>query len=168
MRRGIVALCMVSLVSARLSAELKYTLHVDVKKGDAPADAPSHPLLAMMGDAVIQQLVPEGRADVIYILGEKGARTEALNAVMGQPAGTVTLLQPDGTMAVINPKDQTYWKTTIQSATAAIHGSGMKADATSSRSGEFETVAGIRCERVPFTVKMNLPIPEATRASLGG
>jgi hypothetical protein len=167
MKKVIIALCLAASISARLSAELKYTIHMESKKPEGKMPPPANPLLAMMGDALVKQVLPEGTADIVYVLGDKGARIETVNAAMGQAAGTVTLSQPDGSLIVMNPKDQTYWKASIESATALIQGAGVKPEATSTRSGEFETVAGVRCERVPFTVKVDIPIPEAARASLG-
>jgi len=167
MKRIAIALCLVASISAHLSAELKYTVHMETNKPEGKSAAPANPLLGMMGEALIKQMLPDGTADMVYTLGDKGVRIETVNAAMGQPAGTVTLSQPDGSLIVLSPKEQTYWKTNVRSAAAAVQGSGIKPEATSTRSGEFETIAGVRCERVPFTVKVALPIPEAARASLG-
>jgi hypothetical protein len=164
-KRLIVAVLLVVCVSAPLSAELKYTLHLEMKKSES-ATPPANPMLAMMGEAVGQQLLPNGATDVVYIIGEKGTRTEFTKAAMGQPEGTVTLALPDGTMAVMNPKEQTYWKTTMDAASGALQAAGFKPTANSKRTGEFATVAGVRCERVLVDLKMDLPIPEAMRASL--
>jgi hypothetical protein len=167
MKKVLVALCFASLASGRASAELKYTMHTEVQKAEKPASPAPNFMLAMMGEAMTKQLFPEGTATMTYILGDKGVRVEFVNAAMGQPAGTVTLGQLDGTAVVLNPKDQTYWKMGAQGAAAAMQAAGMKPEVTSSRTGESETVAGVHCERSTFTLKMDLPIPENARATLG-
>ena len=105
MKKVLVALCFASLVSGRASAELKYTMRTEVQKAEKPASPPASPMLAMMGEAMTKQLFPEGTATMTYILGDKGVRVELMNAALGQPAGTVTLGQLDGTAIVLNPKD---------------------------------------------------------------
>jgi Domain of unknown function (DUF4412) len=167
MKKVLVALCFVSLASGRTSAELKYTMRTEVQKAEKPASPASSPIVAMMGEAMTKQLFPEGTATMTYILGDKGVRVELMNAALGQPAGTVTLGQLDGTAIVLNPKDQTYWKMGAEGAAAAMKAAGMAPQLTSSRTGESETVAGVHCERSTFTMKMDLPIPESARATLG-
>jgi hypothetical protein len=167
MKRMFVALCLLTLVSARLSAELKYTMHIEVKKTEAAPAQGGSPILAMMGDAMMKQMVPDGVADIVYLIGEKGSRIEFMQAAMGQAAGTVNLGRPDGTLIVMNPKEKTYWQTTSQAALGAMKAAGITPpDVTATRSGKFETVAGVKCEVVTFDWKMALPIPEAVRASL--
>lgn len=161
------ALCFVGLVSARLSAELKYTMHMELKKSEAAPVQPAHPMLGMMGDAVMRQLVPDGAADIVYLVGDKGARIEYVQSAMGQPAGTVHLARPDGALIVLNPKEKTYWKTTVQSSMAAMQAAGISApEVTAKRTGQFETIAGVKCEVITFDWKMKIPVPEAVRASL--
>jgi uncharacterized protein DUF4412 len=167
MRKVLGALCLVLLGADRAGAELKYTLRTEVQKSEAPATPAQNPMIAMMADALTRQLLPEGSATMTYILGDKGARIDFVNAAMGQAAGTVTLVQPDGTTILLNPKDQTYWKTGLQGAGAAMQAAGLTPQVTTARTGEAETVAGVRCERSTFTMKMDLPIPPAARASLG-
>jgi hypothetical protein len=167
MRKVFVLLCLAALDSSRAGAELKYTLKTEVQKTEAPASPAPNPMLAMMGDALTRQLLPEGSATMTYFIGEKGTRIEFVNAAMGQAAGTVTLIQPDGTTLLLNPKDQTYWKAGLQGAASAMQAAGLTPQVTSSRTGEVETVAGVKCERSTFTMKMDLPIPPAARASLG-
>lgn len=167
MKQVFVALCLVALVSARVSAELKMTVHMEMKKSEAAPTAATNPLLGMMGDTVMKQLVPGGTADVVYLIGEQGARIEFTQAAMGQAAGTVNLARPDGTLIVMNPTAKTYWKTTAQASMAAMQAAGMPIpEVTATRTGKFETVAGVKCEVIAFDWKMALPIPEAARASL--
>jgi len=164
-RQWALSVLLVAGAAVPLHAELKYTLHVELKKLES-ATPPANPMLAGLGDMLGQQLLPGGPADVIYIIGEKGTRVEFLKAAMGQPEGTITLALADGTMVVLNPKDQTYWKTPVEGATSAVQAAGFKPTTTAKRTGEFATIAGVRCERVLVDMKLDLPIPEAMRASL--
>jgi hypothetical protein len=166
MKKVLVALCFASLVASSARADLKYTMRTEVQKGTAPA-APGNPVVAMMSDAMTRQVLPEGNATMTYVIGEKGTRIEFVNAAMGQPAGTVSLVQLDGTAVVMNPKDQTYWKMGVQGAATAMQSAGITPQVTANRTGEVETVAGVHCERSTFTMKVDLPIPEAARSSLG-
>ena len=166
MRRMFGALFLTALVSAPVSAELRYTVRMEMKKADAGA-APANPMFGMMGEGMMKQLLPEGSAEIVYTVGEKGTRMEFVQAALGQQAGAVNLARPDGTLYVINPKDKTYWKTTAASATAAMQASGLTPpEVVMKPSGKFDTVAGLKCEIVAFDWKMNLPIPESARASL--
>ena len=165
-RKTVIACGLVLLASAQASAELKYTLHMEVKKSDAPATPGANPIVVMMGERMRAQILPEGAADLVYIIGEKGTRVEYLQAAMGQPAGTVALAQPDGTLLVLNAKDRTYWRTSTQAAAAAAQAAGIAPRATAKPTGEFDTVAGVKCERVLVDVQFDLPIPEAARATL--
>lgn len=166
MKRVVVALCMVASIGAHVSAELRYALHMEVKKADAPSPQAANPMLAMMGEMMSKQLLPAGGADLVYIIGEKGTRVEYVQAAMGQPAGAVNLARPDGTLVVLNPKDQTYWKTTAQNATAALKSAGIAPQATVKPMGQADTVAGVPCEVIAFEWTMALPIPESARASM--
>lgn len=166
-QHGPLALCLVCLASARVSAELKYTLRTDVVKGEAAPAPPPNPMVAMMGDAMTRQLLPEGSATMTYFLGEKGTRVELANAAMGQPAGTVTLVQPDGTVTMLNPAEKTYWKAGVQGPASAMKAAGLAPQVTVTPTNETETVAGVSCQKSTFAMKMDLPIPEAARASLG-
>jgi hypothetical protein len=67
----------------------------------------------------------------------------------------------------MNPKDQTYWKMPLKGAATAMQAAGMTPEVTLKPTGELETVAGVQCARSTFTMKMNLPIPESAKASLG-
>ncbi len=167
MHKLIVAICLSSVVTVPLSADLKYTQHMQVQKSGTATEQPANPMIGMMADAVMKQMVPGGEADVVYLVGEKGARIEYMQAAMGQAAGTITLFTPDGTLAVLNPTEKTYWKTTVQAALDGVKGSGVPTpEVTAKRTGQFDTVAGTKCELITFDWKMNLPIPEAARASL--
>jgi hypothetical protein len=159
------ALVIIAIVSTPLHAELKYTMHMEIKKA-APAQ-PANPMLGIVGDAVMKQMVPDGAADMVYLVGDKAARVEYLQAAMGLPAGTINLLTVDGTMAVLNPTEKTYWKTSATETLAKMKAAGVAIpEIAVKRTGQFDTVAGAKCEVVTFDWKMALPIPEGARATL--
>jgi len=167
MKRIILAACLASVVTAPLRADLKYTTHMEIKKAEKAAEQPANPMIGMMADAVMKQMVPGGEADVVYLVGEKGARIEYMQSAMGQPAGTITIFSPDGNLSVLNPNEKTYWKTSVQSALEGMKTSGVPTpEVTAKRTGQFDTIAGTKCEVVTFDWKMNLPIPAAARSNL--
>jgi hypothetical protein len=165
MKRTLTVTCLLAALSAHLSAELKYTVHMDLKKAEGPGAQSTNPIVAMVGDGLLKQMVPEGGADLLYTIGDKGVRVEFQQAALGQPAGTVSLSLLDGTMIVMSPKDKTYWKANADSIITAMRSSTAPV-AVAKPSAEFSTVAGMKCEVVAFSWKMDLPIPPSARASL--
>lgn len=166
MRKALTALCLVAAISAPLRAELKYTMRMEMKKSDAPAAAHENPMMAMMGEAMMKQMLPGGTSEMTYVIGEKGARIEFTQAAMGQVAGAVNLVRPDGTLYVLTPSEKTYWKTTSRAAIDAMKAAGVTPEVIVKPTGQSDTVAGVKCDVVSFDWKMALPIPEAARASL--
>jgi Domain of unknown function (DUF4412) len=159
------AMVVVAFVSVPLHAELKYTTHMEVKK--TAAAQPANPMIGIMGDAVMKQMVPDGAADLVYLVGDKGARVEYLQAAMGLPAGTINLITLDGTIVILNPKEKTYWKTTTAETLERMKAAGVPIpEIAVKRTGQFDTVAGAKCEVLTFDWKMPLPIPEGARATL--
>jgi hypothetical protein len=165
MKRALAALFLVAVVSAPLRAELKYTMRMEMKKSDNTT-APANPMLTMMGEQMMKQMLPNGSSEMIYIIGEKGTRMEFTQAAMGQPAGSVNIARPDGTLYVLDPQNRTYWKTTTDAAAAQMKAAGIVPEVSAKKTGQSETVAGVNCEVVTFDWKMALPIPEQARASL--
>jgi Domain of unknown function (DUF4412) len=165
MRKALTALILIAVASAPLRAELKYTMRMEMKKSDTAA-APANPMVAMMGEQMMKQLLPNGGTEIIYIVGEKGTRLEYTQAAMGQAAGTVNIVKPDGMVYVIDPANKTYWKTTSDRTAEQMKASGMTPEVTVKKTGQTETVAGLKCDIVAFDWKMALPIPEQARASL--
>jgi hypothetical protein len=165
MRKALTALFLVAVVSAPLRADLKYTMRMEMKKSENPT-APVNPMLTMMGEQMMKQMLPNGSSEMIYIIGEKGTRLEFTQAAMGQPAGSVNIAKPDGTLYVLDPQNKTYWKTTTDAAAAQMKAAGIAPEVSAKKTGQNETVAGVNCEVVTFDWKMALPIPEQARANL--
>jgi len=166
MRKALTALFLVAVVSAPLRAELKYTMRMEMKKSENPAAAASNPMLTMMGEQMMKQMLPNGSSELVYIVGEKGTRMEFTQAAMGQAAGAVNISKPDGTLYVLDPQNKTYWKTTTDTATAQMKAAGITPEVTAKKTGQTETIAGINCDVIAFDWKMVLPIPEQARANL--
>jgi hypothetical protein len=162
----LMAAIVVALV-APLRADLEYTMHLTMTKVDA-ASAPANPLAADAA-AAMKSPLPDGPADVVYVIGDRGARAEFRQAANGFAAGTVTITKPNGDMFVLDPKNKTYWKVAIPVDTAAdqqarnelkAEGLTPHSETSTKRTGEFAEVAGIRCERVIFDWKVTMPMPE--------
>ena len=165
MRKALSAVFLVTLVSAPLRAELKYTMRMEMKKSDAAPAAPN-PMLAMMSEQMMKQLLPNGSGEMIYVIGEKGTRMELTQPAMGQPGGSINIAKPDGTLFVIDPQNKTYWKSTTNNAAEQMKAAGITPEVTAKKTGQSDTVAGLKCDVVAFDWKMPLPIPEQARASL--
>jgi uncharacterized protein DUF4412 len=165
MRKALTALSLVLVISAPLRAELKYTMRMEMKKSET-APPPPNPMLAMMGEQMMKQMLPNGNSEMVYIIGDKGARMEFTQAAMGQAAGSVNIAKPDGTLYVMDPQNKTYWKGTIDAAAAQMKAAGIVPEVTVKPTGQSETVAGLKCDVVSYDWKMPLPIPEQARASL--
>src|SRR5262245_32152361 len=97
---------------------------MEVKKTAALPQG-TNPMLGILGDAVMKQMVPEGAADIDYLVGAKGARLEFRQSAMGLPAGTITLMTENGSMAVLNPQEKTYWKTSVQATLDNMKAAGV-------------------------------------------
>jgi hypothetical protein len=143
------------------------TKHQTVTKADAPP-APANPLVANAAKLAKSPL-PDGPADIVFVIGDRGARAEFRQAANGFAAGTVTITKPNGDMFVLDPKSKTYWKVVINADPAAgqqalndLKAAGMtpRSETSTKRTGEFSDVAGVRCERVIFDFKLIMPMPD--------
>ena len=140
-----------------VAAELRYTTHAEARRlPGVPAD----PLTGAFG-AMLTDLLPKLR--MTTIVGEAGVRVEVEADVGPLPSGSVVLLK-EGSAFVLNPRDQTFW--TIPASTGAALAS-LNPQASSMRTGEFETVAGLRAERVTYTLMLTLPLPPGVQLPLG-
>jgi hypothetical protein len=167
MRRLCVALLLVAGVGAPLRADLKYASRSEMKPSTEIDASPLNPLLAMIGGQLVQQMLPNGPADTMYIVSEKGVRTEYVKGGMnGQAEGTVTLLRDDGDFIVMTPKDKTYWKTSVEALASMMQTSGIQPQVTTKATDDVATIVGVRAKRTTFELRIDLPIPEQARALL--
>jgi hypothetical protein len=165
MKKALTALLFVTAIAAPLRAELRYTMRMEMNKSESAPPAPN-PMLGMMAEQMMKQMLPNGASEMTYIIGEKGARMEFTQAAMGQAAGSVNIAKPDGTLYVLDPQAKTYWKGTIDAAAAQLKAAGISPEVTANKTGHSETIAGLKCDVIAFEWKMPLPIPEEARASL--
>jgi len=166
-RRLSVALALVAAIAAPLRADLKYTTHSELKPATVTDPQPVNPVLAMLGGPITQQLLPSGSADTVYIVTEKGMRTEYVKGGMNnQPEGTILLAMVNGDLIGLNTKDKTYWKSTIQAVANVLQSAGIQPDVKVTPSSEATTIAGVPATRSNFDVNIPLPIPEQMRAQL--
>jgi hypothetical protein len=153
------------VLAAPLRAELKYTVHVEMKPADAssaPADPMTAQIATMIGPLVVNQLLPDGPADVVYTVGDKGVRAEVSKAAVGLTAGTVMLTRPNGDIVQLNPADQTYWKATAEDV-AKMKSRLPVTPGQSKRAGQFMTIAGAKTEQITFDMTVELQVPEQMR-----
>lgn len=148
-------------VVAPLSAELKDTMVTTSRPHPASAVGG---LFAGMGEQLSGATSGEGAAETVYIVGKRGVRTEHVHGVQRTPAGSVSLLLPDGRFLMMNPAERTYWKTTAVALRgqidAAQRQAGLRATSSHGRTGEIATIVGLRAERIAFTWSMPMPRPE--------
>jgi hypothetical protein len=167
-RKLAVALILCVSIAVPLRADLKCSMHSEMKASNAPApDAAANPLLAMLAGQLAKQLLPEGAADTDYLVTDKGVRTEYVKGGLNmEQEGAVTLLLLNGDFIHLNTKDKTYWKTTAAAMKAMLEASGIQPQVTSKPSTETATIAGVSSKRVDVEIKIPLPIPEELRAQM--
>jgi uncharacterized protein DUF4412 len=152
------AVALMFILQVRMDAELKFTMHTDLNRieGVTPND----------WSALIHQLagnvVPAGGVDHVVLVGDKAMRMEQKQTFAGMRAGTITLYR-DGARFGIDPTTRTFWKYPPQLGPEELKAmAGRKPDIKISKTGQTETIDGMRAERV--TTTMTMPIP----ADMGG
>jgi hypothetical protein len=162
MRRIFVSALVMMAVVAPLSAELKVTSKMSVKPvaGAAPA---TDMMSQMMGPMMLQMFGGTGGVESVAIIHEDGRmRTEYKTAFQGMPAGSVMLVRKDGTVVGFDAKGGTWWKVpgaADMPPEAAAMIAEMKPEITTKKTGQFETIAGLRSERVTMTMRVAIPLP---------
>jgi hypothetical protein len=146
---------LVGTLAAPLQADLRYTMRTEVRKVQTTEVASSP--FAFLGELLVKMIAPEGPVEARFIVGDKGARVEVSQTTFTVPAGAVVLRPPDGDIVVLNQAERTYWKLSLLGAADIL--SQLYPEVTSTRTGEFETIAGARAERLTFGVTMNVPVP---------
>jgi len=162
MRRYVIACVLFVLVSVPLHAELKYTSKLTVRKVPS-APASTDMIGALLGPMMLQMFGGAEGVEMTVTLHEDGRmRTDYLGAFAGMPAGTVVIQRADGTSVGFDPKAQTWWKIDADASNPQMAAmlAQMRPQVTTKRTGEFETVAGLKAERVSMSMTMPLPVPE--------
>lgn len=162
MRRWLVVGAVVLSVTAPLSAELKVTTKMSVREvpgGEAGGDM----MAQMMAPMMKQMFGGDAGVEMVTTTHEDGrTRIEYKSAFVGLPAGAVILMRTDGTSVGCDPKAGTWWKMPgLADMPADVAGlmAQMTPTVTMKKSGQFETVAGLRAERVATTMVMPIPLP---------
>jgi hypothetical protein len=158
------AAVLTALLVAPLSAELKYTMHIEAKPSTAASTAPANPMLEMIGAIVASTMAPQGGLEVTVTVGDHGTRVDYAQAYMIVPAGGVTLVTPKGEMIVLDPAKRTFWKMSKPDL-SALPGGGPTV--TIKRTGQTETISGIRAERATLDIHMPLPVPPGSELPQG-
>ena len=92
-------------VVAPAHAELKITSRTSLKAAKPPAQPPP-PTYAAFGEMTLDLIVPADAVDITAIVGAKGARLEFAQPSLGMPAGAVVLVQPNGDVVTLNPRER--------------------------------------------------------------
>jgi hypothetical protein len=150
MHKVVAALVTALTIAAPAYADLRYTARVESRA--IPTTGTPNPITGLVG-AMLLQRMPVGIATTT--IGEGGIRVEFAEATGLFEAGHVVLLGA-GTMTVLNPQEMTYW--TVPAETVAI-GAALTPEIMSMRTGEADTIAGLRAERTTFTFTIDLPLP---------
>ena len=146
-----------AVVPAR--ADLHYTLHTEARQV-TPAE-PVNPMLAMAGDIIVRTMLPDGPADSIYWISDRGTRVELTKANAVMPAGSVVLHLGDGTTVIMNPTEKTYWKIPLPQIMPEVFTalSQLNPQLSFVHTGEFATIAGVRAEHITSSTTMDVPSP---------
>jgi hypothetical protein len=149
---------LVAVAVSPAAADLRYTTHIETRKVESAE--PIDPLMGMIG-AMMASRFPTG--DMTMTVGEAGTRVEFVNALGPVPAGGVMLIRT-GSTVILNPIDRTYW--TARAPAPVLIGANAPA-ITSKRTGQFETLEGLKTERVAFGLSMPLPLPAGVQLPAG-
>lgn len=152
-RKLIVSFVLVLSALVPLSAEVKYTMHMEARMA---ANASNDPMAQMAGP-MMMQMFPAGGIDQIVLAGEHGVRSEQKQAFATMKAGMVTLMKEDGSMFMLDPSTKTYWKQSAMPAEAAGMMAGMKPQIKVVKRGEFETINGMKAEHLVLSMTMAIP-----------
>ena len=161
----IVALVFVLAARTPLFAELKYTVHMEARPA---ANGGGDPIAQMMAGMLAQIFPPGGIDQVVIDGGEKGTRTEQKQAFATIKAGTVTLVRPDGSVVMFDPSTKTYWKQASMADAAAAALGGATPNIKLVKRGDFETINGMKAERLQYEIMLQIPgVDPAMAAQLG-
>jgi hypothetical protein len=139
-----VLLCVLGAPGSVL-AGLRATIRIEMK---APTGGPGMPGGAPMA--------PKGPIDMIWSTQDGVVRTEILGDMPGMPKGTVTLRKVgDPSMYVINPANQTYYMVKAGGPSRLPQPTSVSIK----RTGEFETIAGHKAEKVLLDSRVPVPLP---------
>ena len=146
---------LLGMLVAPLRADLRFTMRTEVRKVQATEVAGSP--FAFLGEMFVKMIAPDGPVETRFLVGDRGARVEVSQTTFTLPAGAVILSPPAGDIVVLNPAERTYWKLSMPGGADIF--SQLNPQVTSTRTGEFASIAGARAERLTFGVTMTVPVP---------
>jgi len=156
MFKTLASLVLISLVTAPPSAGLKYTVHMEAHQSAAAAQDPMAAQMNAMMAPMMMQVFPSGGLDQTVTIGEKATRTEQRQPFAGLPAGAVTILRPDGSSVVLDAAARTFWKLRAAGDGAGLFQQlGLKPEIKVAKTGQFETIEGMRSEKVTVTISIS-------------
>jgi hypothetical protein len=126
-------------------------------------------MAAMAADSFKKTVLPEGSVEMEFVTDGQSVRTELRGPMTGLPKGSV-VLYPAGQAAgyVLNPVEKTYFVLRQPQMPPLPPGVALpKAEVTVKRSGTFETIAGVRAEKVDMSWRMPIPVPPGTEVPPG-
>jgi hypothetical protein len=147
------AIVLMFVLQIRMDAELKFTMHTDLNRIEGVTPNEWSALIGQLaGNAV-----PPGGVDHVVLVGDKAMRMEQKQAFAGMRAGMITLYR-DGARFGIDPSARTFWKYPPQLGPEELKAmAGRKPDVTINKTGQVETIDGMRAERVTTTLAMPMP-----------
>ncbi len=144
-----------------------YVLKMDQKQ---PIPGPAtDPMTAMAADSFRKTVLPEGSVEMEFVTDGQSVRSELHGPMSTLPKGSVVLFpagQADG--YVLNPGDKTYFVLKAPQAPPLPPGVTLpKPEVTVKPSGTFETIAGVRAEKVNMSWRMPIPVPDGFQVPAG-
>jgi len=152
------ALVLLVMVVAPLSADLKVTSKMTVRA--VPGAAPATDMMSqMMGPMLLQLFGGTEGVEMVQTSNEDGRmRVEYRTAFAGMPAGVVIVTKADGSSVGFDPQAKTWWKMDVDAETAAMMAQ-MQPKITITKTGQFDSIAGFRAEKVAMSMRMAIPLP---------
>lgn len=136
---------------------LRYTSRMEMQP--STESGARDPILESIGRSVSQMVLPGGAITMTTTVGEYGIRLEWDRALPGIPEGATMIYNAkDGTSVVVNRPAKTYWRVP-PSAVADLFPMQAKPQVTMARTGQEETIAGVRTEKMTFEIRLPLPAP---------
>lgn len=161
MRRYVVAIALLGLLSAPLRAELRITSRMSAR-AVAGAPAGNDMMSAMVGPMIQQMFGGAEGVEMVVTMHEDGrVRTEYSGAFAGMPLGTVVLMKADGSSVAFDAKAQTWWKLNDPSSTPEVAEmmAQMAPEVTMTSTSESATIAGLKAQRTNMVLRMKIPLP---------
>jgi hypothetical protein len=143
--------CLVLFLGASLRAELRFTVHTEIRQSPSAAQ---NEMSAMLGQ-MLAAAMPPGGIDQVVTVGENVMRMETAKPMPGMPP--VTIMR-GGQSFGLDPATKTYWKAQAASADQLQQVMGsMKPDVKFNKTGETETIGSYKADRYRLTITMAIP-----------